>query len=1204
MIKRILKISGLVLLLLVLLIVGGLSWVIGTQSGFQQTLALAKKVAPGTLEWDEAGGKLAGPLRVRGLHYSQVNGIEASVDALDFDWRPSALFGTELVIEQLHLDGVEVHLAEGEGQQETPSGGELPDISLPVSIGLNDIAVNNIAIYPVGQDAAIEINRVALSATVEQSNVHLTDLEVIAPQGELHLVGTVKTRDDYPMNLMVSWQADIGQSAPLQGEGTLAGSLAQLQIEHQVTGFAVADISASVSDVTQSPAWDASVGASLPEPESLSALLTGTPQITLQTSGTPDEYQAQATVNVATTETGPVTVDADVSGSTEMLDIHSLVARLSENSGELSATGQVIFASLQSDIRGQWQALSWPLEGEPQFSSAKGRFDVKGTLDDFKANVSTDVDGEAIPEGQWTVALDGSATALSKFTVLGQTLDGTIAVIGAASWENQPDWDVELVTEGINPGRQWSEFPGSINLEVSSEGQIGENGPLLSADIKRLSGRLREQPLSGSGRVQLAGEKLNIDNLKVTHGTSQLGANGEIDDQIALDFEFSSPDLRTLLPDLEGAITVAGTVSGSKEAPLLKASGNADNVAYTGNSLSKLNFRIDAGLGVNVESTLSVDASGITAGSQQISDIKLSGQGTQSDHTLVLSTATDQGDLATQLDGSYQGNTWNGFLSSLQLENTPAGDWRLREPVAITADAEKADASELCLDNSDKLGSLCITGNWLADGESKATLSISGLSPELATAYLPPGFLLKTKLNGDATALLGADGDLNAEARLALAPGKLILDTETSPVEIGLEKTTLDASWRGNDATLDIAAIFTDLGKLNVQASLSDPAGEGKLAGNLNADFPDLTLISAFAPQVQQVTGSLESNLSLGGTLQTPQIEGELALLDFSAEIPQTAMLIEGTQLIVKGSQDGTLLINGESRSGDGQLDIKGSIDPGTRALTIDINGVKYEVANTATMQVVVSPELTIAMDDTGMQVNGKVTIPSAYINANGGNEGIKTVSSSSDVVYVSEEGEQAEKPASQINLDVQIILGDSVEVEAGDFRGRLEGDLRVQQTPELAPRGTGTINVLNGDYVIYGQQLNMERGRILFSGGPVDNPSLDMEVARTVQEYEVVAGARIKGTAQAPRLELYSEPPMPDASILSYILLGQPPGTKGGSYTLGKYLTPDLYVSYGIGLFDAINTFNMRYKLTDKLAVEAESGTGSSADLIYTIEK
>lgn len=1203
--KRILKISGLLMLLLIVLTVGGLSWVMGTESGLQQSLALAQKFAPGTLEWDEAGGKLVGPLRVRGLRYSQIDGIDVQVGALDFDWRPSALFSTELAIQQLHVDDVKMHLAETADQQETtPPSSEIPDISLPISISLIDIAVTNVAIYSAGQDTPIEISRVALAGNAEQSDVHLLDLDVIAPQGELHLEGNVRTRDEYPMNLVINWQADVRQSAPLQGEGTLVGNLAKLQIEHKVKGFALADIAATVSNITQSPAWDASVEVSIPEPGSLSALLTDTPQITLQTSGTPDDYQAQATMKIATSETGPVTVNAEVSGSTEMLDIRSLLVKVIENGAELSATGQVTFASLQSDIQGHWQALSWPLEGVPQFTSAKGSFEAKGTLDNFKANLSTDVDGEAIPESQWTVFLDGSSTALSNFTVQGRLLDGSIAANGTANWENQPVWDIELLTKGINPGKQWKEFPGSINLEVSSKGQISEGGPTLTADIKQLSGRLREQPLSGSGGFTLAGEKLNIENLNVTHGPSQLVANGKVDDQIALEFELSSPDLGTLLPELVGAISMAGTVSGSKDAPMLKARGNADNVAYSGNSISKLNFSIDGGLADNAISTVSLEASGITAGTQQISDIKLSGQGLQSDHSIKVSAVTDQGKLTTQLDGGYQNTTWNGSLSSLQLENTLAGDWRLREPVAITANAEKANTSKLCLDNSDKLGNLCVDGNWLAGGESKATLSINDLSPKLASAYMPPGFILETKLHGNGSALLGADGNLNAEARLELDPGKLTLNSDSSPVVIGLEQTTIDASLRGNNATLDLATAFTDFGDLSIQGSISDPGGEGKLAGKLDADFADLTLISAFAPQVQQITGALKSNLSVSGTLKSPQVEGELTLREFSAEIPETAMLIEDTQLIVSGKPDGTLLITGQSRSGEGQLDIDGQFNPSTRALKFNVVGDKFEVANTAMMRVVLSPELNIGMDDNSMQVNGKVTIPSAYINANGGNDGIKTVSASSDVVFVSEEGEQADTPVNQLNIDVQIILGDSVEVEAGDFRGRLEGDLRVEQTPELAPRGTGTINVVNGDYVIYGQQLDMERGRILFSGGPVDNPSLDMQVARTVQEYDVVAGAKIKGTAQAPRLELYSEPPMPDASILSYILLGQPPGTTGGSYTLGKYLTPDLYVSYGIGLFDAINTFNMRYKLTDKLAVEAESGSGSSADLIYTIEK
>ena len=1202
--KRILKISSIALLLLMLMIIVGVGWIVATKSGFQQTLALAKKFAPGTFAWEEAEGKLIGPLMIRGLNYSQDNGLDASVGKLDFDWRPGGLFGLELAVTQLHVNDIEVHLVQGEAEQdETSSTGELPNISLPVSIILDDIAVTNVAIYPAGQDESIEIDRIALMGSVVESDVNLVSLEVVAPQGELQLEGSVKIRDDYPMSLNASWMADVGQPAPLQGEGTLAGSLAQLQIDHQINGLATVDIKATVSDVVTSPAWDASIDASLSDPEKLSPLLSGTPDITLQSSGTPNDYQATAKVNVATTDTGPVTVDADVTGSTEMLEIKSLVARFAENGGELSMTGEIVFASLKSDIQGTWQALSWPVQGEPQFSSAKGSFDVQGTLEDFNSNISTAVDGEVIPAGQWDISLGGSSTAISGFNIKGQTLDGTITVSGTADWEKQPEWDVELVADEVNPGTQWVEFPGSVNVEVSSQGLINEDGPQLNADIKHLSGRLRGQALGGSGRVRLAGETLNIDDFSLTHGTTQVDANGEIDSQIALDFKVDSPDLGTLLPELAGAISMTGSLSGTKDAPLLNASGSADNVAYAENSLSSLRFSIDGGLATNALSSLSVEAAGIAAGGQQISSVKLSGEGAQASHTVVLSANTDQGDLTTQLDGSYQGDTWDGTLSSLSLKNTLAGNWALREPTAIIANAEKADTSNLCLDNSDNFGSLCVSGNWLAAGDSKAELSISGLSPELASAYMPGGLVVQTKLNGDVTASLGADGDANADVKLMLDPGKLTLDSDAESIEIGLEQTTIDATLRGNDVTLDLATALTELGKLAVQASVSDPAGAGRLAGSLNTDFPDLTLISAFAPQIQQVSGSLSSSLSLGGTLQNPQIEGELALLDFSGEIPETAMLIEDTQLTVKGIPDGTLLIDGASRSGDGQLDIKGNINPSTQALNLEINGDQYQVANTALMQAVVSPQLAIAMDKAGMQVDGKVTIPSAYINANGGNEGIKTVSSSSDVVFVSEEGEQASAPASPLSLDVEVVLGDSIEVEAGDFRGRLEGSLRVQQTPELAPRGTGTINVLNGDYVIYGQELNMERGSILFSGGPVDNPTLDMEVARNVQEYEVVAGARIQGTAQAPILELYSEPTMPDSSILSFILLGQPPAG-GASYTLGKYLTPDLYVSYGIGLFDAINTFNMRYSLTEKLALEAASGSGSSADLIYTIEK
>ena len=57
-------------------------------------------------------------------------------------------------------------------------------------------------------------------------------------------------------------------------------------------------------------------------------------------------------------------------------------------------------------------------------------------------------------------------------------------------------------------------------------------------------------------------------------------------------------------------------------------------------------------------------------------------------------------------------------------------------------------------------------------------------------------------------------------------------------------------------------------------------------------------------------------------------------------------------------------------------------------------------------------------------------------------------------------------------------------------------------------------------------------------------------------------------------------------------------------SLVLGKYLSPRLYVSYGISLAEAINTFKMRYTINDRWTIKTEAGKEVSADIVYTVEK
>jgi translocation and assembly module TamB len=50
--------------------------------------------------------------------------------------------------------------------------------------------------------------------------------------------------------------------------------------------------------------------------------------------------------------------------------------------------------------------------------------------------------------------------------------------------------------------------------------------------------------------------------------------------------------------------------------------------------------------------------------------------------------------------------------------------------------------------------------------------------------------------------------------------------------------------------------------------------------------------------------------------------------------------------------------------------------------------------------------------------------------------------------------------------------------------------------------------------------------------------------------------------------------------------------------------LSPRLYVGYGIGLFDHVSNFKVRYMLSGKWTVVGETGRATSTDILYRIER
>ncbi len=161
---------------------------------------------------------------------------------------------------------------------------------------------------------------------------------------------------------------------------------------------------------------------------------------------------------------------------------------------------------------------------------------------------------------------------------------------------------------------------------------------------------------------------------------------------------------------------------------------------------------------------------------------------------------------------------------------------------------------------------------------------------------------------------------------------------------------------------------------------------------------------------------------------------------------------------------------------------------------------------------------------------------------------------------------------------------------------------------------------------------------------------SRNLQPNATIDEGQRV-GLYITGTAQRPILTVFSNPVMEQSDALSYLITGKPLsqvrggegnmvsaaaqalGSAGGdllakrigshlgvddigvsssdalggssAFTVGKYLSPRLYLSYGVGLFDPGQVITLRYLISNRWNFEAQNATNfSRASFNYRLEK
>ena len=1246
----------LLILLLILLTTGS---TVSTETGLRGLLALTARVLPGHLSIGSVSGNLLGPLRIERLRYED-GPLKVTLAQGEFDWRPAKLLDGTFDLSRLYFNGLELQLPPGEKTTPAPRSEPpaLPDIRLPLAININDLQGRDIRIVPANAEPIV-IDAVTLKARTETEGLNIETLEVRVPQGEARLSGRLNPTGGYPLQVQLDWQLPTPDHGTFSGQGKIEGELRdRLQLTQHITGAATLDLNGEVRQpLDPQPAWSAQAKLDVADLKPFVPNLAGKPLTAqLDAKGVLARFEGQGTINATLPELGPATLKFTAAGDEQALKLDELRLTTADRPLALNARGDLQFADLRFTTSGQWQALVWPLTGPAQVESAQGEFTAKGTPKDYRFQLAAEVQGPDIPKGRWTLTGQGSDQAVREVKLNGQTLEGTIQGNANVAWLPAVRWQTELTGAGLNPGAHWKDVPGKLNLRLKSDGSL-ENAVLrANLLLEELAGTLNGQAVRGNADVAVQDRNLTIKTLKINAGDARLEADGSLTQRWDLRWKLEAPQLKSLVPSLSGTIASSGNLSGPRDRPAVAANFTVRNLRQGDTQIQQLRGEANVDVGGASRSVLKVSGEGLTLGGQNWKSFTLDGGGTPNTHDLKAEVAGEPGRFLLALAGSLQTPSllWQGRITQLSVRDTVAGTWSLDKPALARVSAKAASLDAACLSSAPTR--VCLQGQWEQSGAFNGRAQFSDLTPERFKRFLPEGMTLATRVGGEATANGKIGGPLQGKVNLNIAPGNLSMEANGQPVRFTLNGGGVQVQTDGRTANGQARLDLAQTGQLQASLQAQDPFGAAKLSGKINAAITDLKIVSVFVPQVQNVTGQLRADVNVAGALPKLALRGDIRLENAGASIPEAGIKLESIQFTATSDGQGPLRLSGSVRSGPGQLQLSGTIDPLKPQLNLTVQGENFQALKTTDLQVQISPDLTLGVTRQEVRIDGTVTIPKAFLRPGGERPG--AVKASDDVVIVNGPDSNAPTKPRGLNLfaQVRVILGNDVQLETPAFKGKLRGNLLIQETPQLAPRGSGSIEIVAGNYRIFGEEIQIQRGQLLFSSSPLDNPGLDLRVARqssgsAFTGASITAGAQIRGTLKNPKMTLFSDPKMPDSSILSYLVLGRAPqnggsggesallfkaasamGLGGGALTksledtfgldslqlgsagdggdgtsliLGKYLTPNLYIGYGVGLLNAVNTFNVKYRISQRLMfVSASSTAGIGADLIYTVER
>ncbi len=901
--------------------------------------------------------------------------------------------------------------------------------------------------------------------------------------------------------------------------------------------------------------------------------------------------------------------------------------------------------------------LSWKVNANnlkqlsPQLAGKiKGNGQLKGTIKKPEIKVKLTANNLAfkeIKQGKEALILEGELGMVNDVIHLknlsARSGKNSIIATGQAS---EP-MNLQLKIDARNLKQVSPELSGRIRGEAQIKGAY--NSPviktsLIASGLRYQEYKLAQKELTLKTELQLINGVPIIKNLVSQVGNNRIKISGRVTSPFNLNWDINSKNLQQLVPGLAGQLVSKGQLQGTIDRPIINTTIDGKSLRYKGIKLGSIKATAHTKNGIyNIKS----DIVNLQTSDQKVKKLKLAINGRINKHSIKLYAHHEQGKVSLKANGGWLNQHWKGRLQSLSLKDTKAGDWRLQKPTSVNLSQNGFSTSKFCL--ASKKTQMCSTLSWSDKTGLKTKGTLRKTSLSLLKPWLPEGIILSGSVSGRYDIKQNA-GKPVGTINITFPNSNFSFKNADGEEQIlAYKNAQLNATINNRTIIAETKMEIINRGQLSAKATikLSPKNGRHTINGEAQFDIPNIYWAQRYIPRSRGLRGKLSSKISFTGLLAKPQIKGAVELKNAYLRLPEAGTELTNINIKLHADKPGQATIKGQMLMGKGALNISGSLNARdiTRwKATVKISGNNIRFMNTNEIKATMSPNITIAITPKIVSIQGKVAIPQAFINLKEIPE--TSIDESEDVYVIGERKPGEQLSAIKIQPKVLITLGEKVRINAFGLRAKLSGRVNISHNHRdiLA---NGSLRVTDGKYQAYGQNLEINNGRLIFNGSP-KIIGMDIRATRKVDKYLV--GVHLGGNLLNPKSKIFSDPSLPESEALSFLLTGHSLSTSSGresallmsavrglgitgndsllhsigsslglddvnivtnsdyrksELALGKRLGPKLYVRYLVGLFDSAQKIAIEYKINKRLSVEAQTTTDKySFDFIYEFER